>query len=100
MYRVAIRSSIQKFYLVSLPNFYKISLTREKYSSLNNHALFKSLFFGSLYIYEQLLRMQHRNSKISSKNSDEHLESHEELQLFSSNQPEVLESQKQGQIVH
>jgi len=39
---------------VSLPDFHKPYLTREKYSSLHNHTLFISLLFGSTYLCEQL----------------------------------------------
>jgi len=59
---------------VSLLDFYKTSLTREKYLSLHHHTLFMSPLSGSTYIFEQLFsRMKHRKNKISSKMSDEHL---------------------------
>lgn len=63
---VAIRYSTQKSDHVSLPNFPKTSLTREKYPSLHNHTLFVSSLFGRIYTGEQLSRMRDRKSKISS----------------------------------
>ena len=56
--------------------FYKTSLIREKYPSLHSQDLFMSLLFGGACICQQLLsRVMHRKSKISSKISDEYLES-------------------------
>ena len=53
---------------VSLPDFHKPYLTREKYSSLHNHTLFISLLFGSTYLCEQLFwRIKHRWSKFHQK---------------------------------
>ena len=75
MYRVAIRYSTQKSDHVSLPDFYKPSLTREKYPSLHNHTLFMSSLFGAADVCEQPFpRMKGRKSKISSEISDEHLD--------------------------
>jgi len=75
-YGVAIRHSTQRFHHVSLSDFYKPYFTRKKYPSHHKHSLFMSLLFDSIYIYEQQFsRMKLRKSKISSKISDEHLES-------------------------
>ena len=64
-----------KFNHVSLLDFYKIYLPRDKYPTLHNHALFMTSLFGSTYICEQLFsRMKHTKSKNRSKISDEHLE--------------------------
>jgi len=72
-YRVAVRYSTQKFGRVSLPDFYKPYLNREKYPSLLNHALFMQLPFGSMDGSEYLSsRIKYGKSKISSKISDEH----------------------------
>jgi len=74
-YWFTIRHSTEKLDHVSLAEFYKASFVRERCPSLHNHTSFISLLFGSLYNCEQLCsRMKHRKSKISSKNSDEHLE--------------------------
>ena len=79
MYKVAIRHSNKKLHHVPLPDLYKPCLTREKYPSLHNHALFLSLS-GSMYICEQpFSRMKHRKSKISPKISDEHLENSQRI---------------------
>ncbi|XP_041442018.1 general transcription factor II-I repeat domain-containing protein 2-like [Xenopus laevis] len=65
----------EKFDHVSLLDFYRSYLPRDKYPSLHNHALFLSSLFGSTYICEQLFsRMKHTKSKIRTKLSDEHLE--------------------------
>ena len=40
----------EKFYLVSLLDFYKTYLSREEYPSLHNHTLFMLSLFGSTYI--------------------------------------------------
>ncbi|XP_041419118.1 general transcription factor II-I repeat domain-containing protein 2-like [Xenopus laevis] len=65
----------EKFDHVSLLDFYRSYLPRDKYPSLHNHALFMSSLFGSTYICEQLFsRMKHTKSKIRTKLSDEHLE--------------------------
>ena len=59
---------------VFLQDFHKLSLIREKSLSLPSHALFMSLLFGSMHIWEELWpRMMHRKSNISSKISDKHL---------------------------
>ena len=99
MFRVTIRYSPQKFDYVSLLDFYKSYLTREKYPSLHNHVLLMSLF-GSAYICEQLLsRVEDRKSKIRSKISDEHLENSLRTATISV-EPDIyaLVSQKQDQI--
>lgn len=41
-------------------------LTRDKYPSLHNQALFMSSLFGRMYICEKLSRMKYRKSNISS----------------------------------
>ena len=75
---IEVQSDIQlkeKFDHVSLLDFYRSYLPRDKYPLLHNHALFMSSLFGSTYICEQLfVRMKHINSKIRTKISDEHLE--------------------------
>jgi len=75
---IELQSDIQlkeKFGHVSLLDFYKIYLNREKYPLLHSHALLMSWLFGSTYICEQLLsRMKYRKSNISLKISDENLE--------------------------
>ena len=66
----------EKFHHVSLPDFHKPTLTKEKHPLLHSHTLFMSSLFGSMYICEQYLsRMKYMKSNISSKISDEHLES-------------------------
>lgn len=65
----------ETFNHVSLPDFHEPFLTKEEYS-LHSHALLMSPLFGSTHICEQLFsRMKHRKSEISSRISDEHLES-------------------------
>ena len=73
--RVAVSHSGQRFDLVSLLDFDKVCLNREKYPMLHNHALFTSLLFDSMCTCEQLFsRVNHRKNNISSKFSDEHRE--------------------------
>ena len=50
-------------------------LTRATYPTFYNHTSFRSLLFGSMHICEQLSTVKYKKSKISSKISDEHLES-------------------------
>lgn len=65
-----------KFDHVSLPNLYKPSLTREKYSSFHNHTLLMSLLSGNTYICEKFFsRMRCTESKISAKICKKHIES-------------------------
>jgi len=76
MCKVAVRYSTQKFESVSLMDFYKPYLNREKYSLLHYYTLFMSLLSGSMHICEQLFsRMKHRKNNISPKVFDEQLES-------------------------
>lgn len=74
-YRVAIRYSTQKSDHVCSPNLHKTSLTREKCPLLRSQTLLMSSLCDSTYMCEQLPRMKHRMSKISSKISGKHLES-------------------------
>ncbi|CAH2281645.1 General transcription factor II-I repeat domain-containing 2 [Pelobates cultripes] len=56
----------EKFDHVSLLDFYKAYLPKEKYPSLHNCALFITSLFGSTYIGEQLFsRMKHMKSEIT-----------------------------------
>ena len=71
---IELQSDIQLKNLVSLPDIHNPYLTREKYPLLHNYILFMSLSFGSMNICEQLARMKYRKSNISSRISDEHLE--------------------------
>jgi len=73
---IELQSDIQlKNMIMSLPQFHKVSPTKEKYPLLHSHALFMSLFFYSMHICEKLFsRIKHRKGNISSKISDEKLE--------------------------
>lgn len=65
MDRAAIRQSTQKSDHVSLSDFHKPCLSKEKQPSLHSPALFTSLLFGTLYICEQPFpRMKHRKNEI------------------------------------
>jgi len=87
-YRVATRYSAQKSDHVSLPDFYKTSLTREKHPSQS--ASFMPMLSSSRYICKQLIsRMKYRKSKMSSKISDKHMRAHRELQPQPLNQPDA-----------
>lgn len=93
------RCAISTAWAVSLPDFYKPSLSRGEYPPLHNHALFMSLLFASMYMCEQLFsRMRHRESKMSSKISDKHLES--SVRVATTAISEALVSQKQGYVSH
>ena len=74
---IQMQSDIQlkeKFDRVSLLDFCRSYLPRDKYPLLHKHALFMSLF-GSSYICEELFsRMKHIKNKIRTKISDERLE--------------------------
>ena len=65
----------EEFDHVSLLDFYRYYLPKDKYPLLHNHALFMSSLFGHTYICKQLFsRIKHIKSKIRTKISDEHLE--------------------------
>ena len=68
---IELQSDIQlkeKFGNVSLLEFYKDYLPRDKYSNFHNHALLMSSVFGSIYICEQLFsRMKHTKNKNRTK---------------------------------
>uniref|UniRef100_A0ABM5FVD0 General transcription factor II-I repeat domain-containing protein 2A-like n=1 Tax=Pogona vitticeps TaxID=103695 RepID=A0ABM5FVD0_9SAUR len=102
---IELQSDIQlkeKFDHVSLMDFYKVYVPREKYPSLHNHALFMSLLFGSTYICEQLFsRMKHTKNKTRTKISDEHLE--HSLRIATSSikaNMDALVAEKQCQASH
>lgn len=98
MYGVVWRYSTHSTGHVSSSEFYKPYLTIEKYSSLHNDILFVSVFFGSTYICEKLLKkMKYRKSKILSEISDKLLESSPRL-AATIIKPDMLVSQKQGHI--
>lgn len=92
----------ESFNGVSLLQFYKLHLPREKYPALYNHALFMSSLFGSTYICEQLFsRMKHTKSSIRSKISHDHLENSLRI-ATTSIKPDIdsLVSEKECQISH
>ena len=65
----------ERFFHVSLLDFYRPYLPIDTYPLPHNHALFMSSLFGSTYICEQLFSgVKHIKSKIRTKISDEHLE--------------------------
>jgi len=75
-----------------------MSLTREEYPSLHNHALFLSAFFDSTFIFDQLLSgMKYWKRKIRSKIADENLEGSLRIAAISIEPGiDALVSQKQG----
>ena len=102
---IELQSDIQlkeKFDNVSLMDFYKIYVPREKYPSLHNHALFMSSLFGSIYICEQVFsRLKHTKNKTRTKISDEHLE--HSLRIATSSikaNMEALVAERQCQASH
>ena len=102
---VELQSDIQlkeKCDRISLLDFYRSCLPRDKYPLLHSHALFMSSLFGSTYIYEQQLsRMKHIKSKIRTKISGEHLESSLSIATTSTKaDADALASQIQCQTSH
>lgn len=92
----------EKFNSVSLLDFYKLYLPKDKYPSLHNQAVFMTSLFGSTYICEQLFsRMKYTKSKTRSKISDEHLENSLRI-ATTSMEPDIeaLVCEKQCQISH
>lgn len=75
---IELQSDIQlkeKFGNVSLLEFYKDCLPRDKYPNFHNHALLMCSAFGSTYICEQLFsRMKQAKNKNRTKITDRHLE--------------------------
>jgi len=84
---IDLQSDIQHNNL-NLPDFDNTSLPTEKYPSLHNHTLFSRYYFGSTHICQQLSRMKLR--KISSKISDDHLESSLGMAAAAIEPPDVL----------
>ena len=90
----------EKFDCVSLLDFYRLYLPRDKYPLLHNHALFMSSLCGSTYICEQLFSgVKHIKSKIRTKISEEHLENSLRITTISIKpDTDALVSQLQCQI--
>ncbi|XP_043917683.1 general transcription factor II-I repeat domain-containing protein 2B-like isoform X2 [Protopterus annectens] len=102
---IELQSDIQlkeKFLQESLLDFYKLYLSKEKYPSLHEHALFMTSLLGSTYICEQFFsRMKYTKSKIRTKISDEHLENTLRIATVSiKTDVDALISKRQAQCSH
>ena len=65
-----------KFGQVSLLDFYKSYVAKEKYPRIHNHSLLMSSLFGSTYICEQVFsRMKNIKCKSRTRITDDNLES-------------------------
>ena len=92
----------EEFDHVSLLDFYRYYLPKDKYPLLHNNAIFMSSLFDTTYICEQLFsKIKHIKSKIRTKISGEHLESSLSIATTSTKaDADALASQIQCQTSH